>query len=248
MTQGRPRKPIRNILSDDNKKKLWKECIYLVVGFAKIYIHHCQFLQIEDLIQEGWFGLVRAYELFEKERGTKFSTYASWWIKQSIKKAIREKDVNPRIPDHVFKDKVNYRYARKKLETELGREPTIKEIAQEMGVSLERAKRTKRLVETPPQKLSIDSLKDEESPHYELILKGEKEKPWTPELESEEKLNDFLEEHLNQQEASVIKLKFLQKDNDFSDQEIGEMIGVTGRRVGQVRRKALEKLRRALKI
>lgn len=248
MTKGRPRNPIKNVLSDNDKKKLWRKYVYLVIGLAKRYIYRCQLLQIEDLIQEGWFGLARAYELFDEEKGMKFSTYATMWIKQFIKRVITEKDVDPRIPINVLEDKKSYRHTIEKLGTEMSRKPTIKEIAQEMDVSLNVVKIVKRLVEAPPKKLSIDSLKDRKNFCRELIIGKEKEKPWTPELESKDELNHFLEKHLNQQEARVIKLKFLQEYSDFSDKKIGKILRVSGGRVGQVRRKALEKLRQALKV
>lgn len=248
MTMGRPRKPTKNMLSDNDKKKLWKKYRYLVVFLVRKYINCCQLLQLEDLIQEGYFGLIRAGELFKKKKGIKFSTYAALWIKQSIKRAIIKQDVQPRIPNYIPKDIVHYKDAKNKLERELDYEATIKEIAQKMGVSLERARRAKRMIESPSQKLSIDSLKDEENPHQELLVAEEKEKPWTPELESKDVLNSFLKKHLNQQEIIVIESKFLRKEGELIDKEIGKMIGRSGERVRQIRKKALEKLRQALKV
>lgn len=243
------RKERKRILSDEQKEKLHKNHIGLIVKIAERHVPGCRLLQIEDLVDIGWFALVDAAEMFDKSMGIKFSTYAGKAIKRRIVTAKDEEEKLIRLPGHIIQGMPKYRNAKRKLEEELGRKPTLEEVEKETGISLEMLKEIQRIIEQPAKFLPMDHLIDEDHPVREVILKQEKEKPWTPELETEKQLDAFLEKYLKQQEAQVLKLKYGLNGNDpLKFKGIGERLNLSRERIRQIHNNALKKLKMALKV
>ena len=245
----RKRKERKRILSPEQKEELHENHIGLVVKIAERHAPGCRLLQIEDLVNIGWSALVDAAEMFDKSMGIKFSTYAGTAIKRRILFAKREEEKIIRLPGHIIQGIPKYKKAKRKLKKELGRESTLEEIKEETNISLKMLREIQRIVERPVKFLPMDHLIDEDHPVREVILKQEKEKAWTPELETEEQLDVFLGKHLKQREAQILKLHYgLNGNEPFGFKEIGERLHLTREAIRQIHNKALKKLRKALKV
>lgn len=235
-------------LSVSEKEKIYQQYLGLVISIAKRYIGRSPGFAFEDLIQDGFLGLFRAVEKFDGQRGYRFSTYAFWWIRQSIEIALNERGRTIHIPSHMIEALSKYRKVGKKLSQELGREPLIEEMAAAMGITINRAQRIRECLENPPKIISLETpmKEDENSIFSEFIEDPKTTSPVA--LASRNIFKEDLEKTLKSltlREEKIIKMRFGLEDGiEYTLEEIGEEIGLSRERVRQIIKKALVRLRR----
>jgi len=214
----------------------------LVVAIGKKYINRG--LQFSDIIEEGNLGLIRAVEKFQYRRGFKFSTYASWWIKQSIERAIVNQTRTIRLPVHIAEIVNSYLRAVRQLTQSMGRDPQIEEIAKKMKVSVEKVRSISQVVR---ETYSLDMLigDQEEDTLKDILQDNNAVSPssFSDEMRRREHIDDWLQQ-LSVSERKVIEMRFGLVDGEPKTLDaIGKDFGITRERVRQIETQALNKLR-----
>lgn len=224
------------------KKRLAETNLRLVVSIAKRYVGRG--MSFLDLIQEGNLGLMKAVDKFDYKRGFKFSTYATWWIRQAITRAIADQARTIRIPVHMVETINKLVRIERQLVQELGRDPSNEEIAKEMGIEVEKVREVRKIAQEP---VSLETpIGEEEDSHLGDFI--EDDTAVAPDEAANftmlrEELNEILMT-LNERERKVLELRFgLVDGTPRTLEEVGKEFNVTRERIRQIEAKALRKLK-----
>ncbi|MEK7062252.1 MAG: sigma-70 family RNA polymerase sigma factor [Patescibacteria group bacterium] len=231
---------------EEARQQLIQANLRLVASIAKRYVYRSPNLSILDLMQEGNIGLSKAVEKFDYRRGFKFSTYATWWIRQAITRALADQSRTIRIPVHMIETISKYTQIKRKLAQELNREPLAEEIAIEMETSVEKIRHLQKISQ---EVLSLEAPigEDDDDSTLSELVKDEKS-PTSTQIVSRvllrEKLDDIFID-LSPREQEILKLRFGLDDGvSHTLEEVGKKFGVTRERIRQIESKTLEKIKK----
>lgn len=228
-------------LAETAKNELITRNLRLVVNIAKNYVGRG--LPLLDLIQEGNIGLMKAVDKFKYEKGFKFSTYATWWIRQAITRALIDQTKTIRVPVHMMEFYNRVTKASRELTQELGREPTNDEIAKKLGVPVRKVEEVFRAIQDP---IGLQTPVGDEDTELEDFI-GDKNSP-SPYNDAEKtELSEYIQRvlrTLSPKEEKVIRMRFgIGVDRDHTLEEVGRYLAITRERVRQIEAKALRKLK-----
>ncbi len=230
---------------EEARQRLIQANLRLVVSIAKHYVNRSNNMSILDLIQEGNIGLSKAVDKFDYRKGFKFSTYATWWIRQAIARALADQSRTIRIPVHMVETISKYTQIKRRLAQELGRDPLAEEIAIEMGISVDKVR---HIQEISQEVLSLELPVGDDDDNSTLSEFIKDEKGLTPDQITShsllrEKILEIMED-LTPREREIISMRFGLMDGvTHTLEEVGKKFGVTRERIRQIEAKALERMR-----
>lgn len=247
LTAAEERTLAKRILDGDEEARnlLARANLRLVVSIAKKYVGRSPDLTLLDLIQEGNLGLFKAVDKFDHTKGFKFSTYATWWIRQAITRALADQSRTIRIPVHMVETMAKYKQVSRRLAQDLGRDPMPEEIATEMGVEVEKIYQIEKISQDT---ISLELPIGDDDDRSRLSDFISDERMVSPDQEvAHSILSDQIQEildHLSDKERKILEMRHGLLDGTYHTlEEVGKEFGVTRERIRQIEAKALEKIR-----